>query len=54
MQVVDFPATDVVLAGKEVVDHFRLERTGTKQGDERDQVIEMFRLHAFDQFAHAA
>ena len=43
-----------MLAGNKVVDHPRLERTGTEQGNQRDQIVKMIRLHAFDEITHAA
>ena len=42
-----------MLAGNEVIHHARLQRPGSKQRDERHQIIELVRPHAFDQVAHA-
>ncbi len=43
-----------VLAVDEVVHHPRLQRTGTKQRDQRHDVAEAIGLKLLDQFLHAA
>ena len=46
MQVVDRPVGPAVLAVDEVVDHARLQRAGTEQRDQRDDVLEAVGLQA--------
>ena len=43
-----------VLARDEVIDHARLQRTGTEQRHQRDHVLEAVGLEAADEVLHAA
>ena len=54
VQVVDVRLVGVVLAGQEVVDHARLQRARAEQRNQGDEVVELVRLHALDEVAHAA
>jgi hypothetical protein len=54
MQVIDGGAARVVLARDEVLDHARLQRSRTKQGDQRHDVAEAVRLQAPYEILHAA
>ncbi len=54
VQVVDGRCRIGVFPGNEVVDHARLERTRTKQRNERHQIVEVIRFQTLYQVAHAA
>jgi hypothetical protein len=43
-----------MLAVDEVIDHARLQRSGPKQRNQRDDVLEAVRQQAADQLLHAA
>ena len=47
-------AVAAVLAVDEVIDHARLQRAGTEQRHQRDDVLEAVGLQAPDQVLHAA
>ena len=54
VQIVDRAVDLAVLAGDEVIDHARLQRSGPEQRHERHDVLEAVRLQAPDQVLHAA
>ena len=54
MQVVDRSLATAVLAGDEVIDHARLQRPGSEQRNQRDDVLEAIGLQASHQILHAA
>ena len=52
MEILDFGLP--MLAGDEVVDHSGLQRAGSEQGDESDDVVEAVGLQAPDEVLHPA
>ena len=52
MQILDLRLP--MLAGDEIVDHSGLERTGSEQGNQSDDVVEAIRLQAPDEVFHPA
>ena len=54
VKIIDGRAGGIVLAGDEIVDHARLQRSRPEQGDQRDDVAEAVRLQTPDEILHAA
>ncbi len=54
MQVVDVGLVSGMFSADEIVDHARLQGSGTKQCNECDEIVELVGAHALYQVTHAA
>ena len=53
MQIVDVRFICVIFSRNKIINHARLQRPGTEQCDQRDEIVEVIGLHAVHEVTHA-